>query len=113
MKSIEFMYWLQGYFEVCESIEINQRQYQVIKNHLNMVKIVDGKEMWPFCHWLEGVMDIINTPEPSKEQTLIIKNKLNGIFEHVVENKMNENVFPQKSSGMQLNPSETSELIRC
>lgn len=115
MKSIEFMYWLQGYFEVCECTQITEKQYQVIKNHLNMVKIVEGKEMWPFCHWLEGVMDVITTPEPSIEQTNIIKNKLNGIFDHVVERVINESQsIPQPfRQGMKLNPSETSELIRC
>lgn len=37
MNSRDFCYWLQGFFEVSETTEINQHQFQIIKNHLNMV----------------------------------------------------------------------------
>ena len=37
MSSRDFCYWLQGFMEVSESGEINPKQLQIIRNHLNMV----------------------------------------------------------------------------
>ncbi len=46
MKSRDFVYWLQGYFEITVDIAgspsqfgMNAAQLQIIKNHLNMVFI--------------------------------------------------------------------------
>lgn len=37
MNTIDFCYWLQGYFEVSGEAEINKDQVKIIKNHLNLV----------------------------------------------------------------------------
>ena len=37
MKPEQFVYWLQGYFEISEVTELNEKQTTVIKNHLGMV----------------------------------------------------------------------------
>lgn len=37
MKSRDFCYWLQGYFELSEEEVIGPNNVQKIKNHLNMV----------------------------------------------------------------------------
>jgi len=37
MKSESFVYWLQGYFEISEAKELNEKQIEIIKNHLNLV----------------------------------------------------------------------------
>ena len=37
MKSRDFCYWLQGLFELAEPTTLDDRQVQVIRNHLNMV----------------------------------------------------------------------------
>lgn len=37
MKSRDFCYWLQGFFEISEGCSLNEKQIEVIKNHLNMV----------------------------------------------------------------------------
>lgn len=37
MKSRDFCYWLQGFFEISESIELNFNQVEIIKKHLSMV----------------------------------------------------------------------------
>lgn len=116
MKSLEFMYWLQGYFEVCECEQLDKATVQTIKNHLKMVELTDGKQIWPFCSWLQGVFVAIENNEPTVSQTQSIKDKLNGIFEHAVEEKIKEKEYyqyPRTQRGMQLNPSEVSELIKC
>lgn len=114
MKSLEFMYWLQGFFEVCECEQLTEQQVIKIKNHLKMVEITDGKEMWPFCSWLQGFFVALESNTPSVSQTKNIKEKLNGIFDHVVERNMREKeTYLTPRTGMQLNPSETSEMIKC
>ena len=37
MNTIDFCYWLQGYFEISGDSEISKEQAEVIKNHLNLV----------------------------------------------------------------------------
>lgn len=37
MECKDFVYWLQGFFEISEAKELNARQVEIIKNHLNMV----------------------------------------------------------------------------
>ena len=37
MKSTEFAYWLQGFFELSETNSLSERQTEIIKNHLKLV----------------------------------------------------------------------------
>ena len=37
MESRDFVYWLQGFFEVAEPKQLNARQVQLIRAHLNLV----------------------------------------------------------------------------
>lgn len=47
MKAVEFCYWLQGLFEVAEPTELNAKQTDLIKRHLNMVFIHDIDQRYP------------------------------------------------------------------
>jgi hypothetical protein len=37
MKSVEFCFWLQGFFELSETEQLTPRQVEIIKNHLKLV----------------------------------------------------------------------------
>ena len=37
MNSIDFCYWLQGYFEISGTKTITEEQAEIIQNHLNLV----------------------------------------------------------------------------
>jgi hypothetical protein len=37
MTSRDFVYWLQGFFEVSKPLSLSNEQIEVIKNHLNLV----------------------------------------------------------------------------
>ena len=37
MESVNFCYWLQGFFEIANPSEITAEQTEMIKNHLNLV----------------------------------------------------------------------------
>lgn len=41
MKSTEFCYWLQGLFELGDTKTLNEKQTQMIKNHLKLVFLYD------------------------------------------------------------------------
>jgi len=47
MNSIDFCYWLQGHFEISETTELNEKQVEIIKNHLNLV----------FKHEIDGIYE--------------------------------------------------------
>ena len=47
MNSIDFCYWLQGHFEISETTELNEKQVEIIKNHLNLV----------FKHEIDGMYE--------------------------------------------------------
>lgn len=47
MKSVEFCYWLQGLFEVGEPKELNEKQTDLIRKHLNMVFIHEIDASYP------------------------------------------------------------------
>jgi hypothetical protein len=42
MKNPEFVVWLQGYLELCEDDVIDRPKIRIIRNHLNLVKAVEG-----------------------------------------------------------------------
>lgn len=37
MQSRDFVYWLQGFFEIADAKQITEEQTEVIKRHLNLV----------------------------------------------------------------------------
>ena len=37
MNSIDFCFWLQGYFEINGESKVSDEQAEIIKNHLNLV----------------------------------------------------------------------------
>ena len=69
MNSIDFCYWLQGHFEISETTELNEKQVEIIKNHLNLV----------FKHEIDGMYE--------KEQ---LQNVHDGKLPHSVVPKNDE-----------------------
>lgn len=47
MTSKDFCYWLQGLFEVGNPTELNERQIQMIRAHLNMVFVHEIDPSFP------------------------------------------------------------------
>lgn len=44
MTSRDFCFWLQGYFEIAGESDIDQKQVEIIKKHLNLTFIHDIDE---------------------------------------------------------------------
>lgn len=47
MTSRDFAYWLQGFFEISDATTMNEKQTELIKNHLNMVFIHEIDPSFP------------------------------------------------------------------
>ncbi len=43
MKNSEFAIWLNGFFEICPDAGMDSKKLYIIKNHLNLVKAVEGE----------------------------------------------------------------------
>ena len=53
MNTIDFCYWLQGYFELSGDKHLTEEQTAVVKNHLNLV----------FVHEIDPLRES-QTPKP-------------------------------------------------
>lgn len=81
MQSINFLYWLQGLFEISEITRLSSRQVEVIKAHLK-ITVKDH----PFISWLEGFLET-QTKGINKELTLVLKEKLALSFTNITAPK--------------------------
>lgn len=71
MTSRDFAYWLQGFFEVSDAEEINPKQTEIIKNHLDLVfKHEIDPSMGDAKHQQE-LNTIHNQSKPSSTSTLL------------------------------------------
>ncbi len=90
MKSRDFCYWLQGYFELsapCNSLatDLSVEQSGIVRQHLNMVLIHEGPQANPFCHWLHGFFQGIVGQRASEEQVALIQRRLTDVFVHEID----------------------------
>ena len=86
MKDREFVYWLQGFFELGEPTEITAKQVAIIHKHLDLVLANKEDEInIPFIFWLEGILD--SQPKggwDNKRMNQVIA-KLQKVFKHVID----------------------------
>lgn len=93
MKSVEFCYWLQGYFELGPhaSGALLPDQCLAIRNHLKLVEKVEGK-LSGFPAWLDAVLDVhesglmADRAEGLESRAVKrITSKLALVFEHEID----------------------------
>lgn len=88
MHNQEFIYWLQGYFEInIEPVILSKHQIQIIKNHLNLTKATDGLKD-NFCSWLDAILGEVISGKRPLDLTLSneIRKRLNSKFFHEIDN---------------------------
>lgn len=88
MKSRDFCYWLQGYFELSserEAMELDARQVDLVKRHLDMVFVHEGKNANPFCHWLQGVFQGYGSLGLNQPQVTAVRGRLHDVFKHEID----------------------------
>jgi hypothetical protein len=68
MKSTEFAYWLQGFFELSESNTLSEKQVETIKNHLNLVFYHEIDPSYSSNPKVQAEMQSIHNGKPSLEE---------------------------------------------
>jgi hypothetical protein len=99
VRAVEFAYWLQGYFELSPegAIVLSERQIQIIKNHLALVREVDKDNS--FTSWLNGILEAIDLGLRIDEKaTTKIQERLNNCFQHEIDPTYKGD--PQKLAGI-------------
>lgn len=93
MTPNDFIYWLQGYFEIPEhkqSAELTVEQVKVVRRHLAMLPVAkyDKSKLFApsygknFCNWLDEYLKE-SEYEHSAARTFKIQQRLGELFEHV------------------------------
>lgn len=56
MDSTAFTYWLQGFFEISDAKKLDEKQVQIIKDHLNLVfnKVTPNRNEATKKEWSQG-----------------------------------------------------------
>jgi len=94
MHTNEFVYWLQGYFELKDELEsteskgfpLTRKQMECIRRHMDIVKSVDKENTGNFILWLEGVLSLAQYSDIDYNDTTdLIRTKLAGIFKHEID----------------------------
>lgn len=91
MKSVEFLYWLNGWIEISDPKEITPNELNMIRNHLNLVKkyeeinkSIKNFDLSPYINSIEGIIktdEIITNPGGLK----LLKQILYLVFKHEVD----------------------------
>jgi hypothetical protein len=81
MTNREFLYWLQGYFELDAGAAraFTDEQLRLIRNHLNLVKHVDG-QLAPFPQKLESLLD--SGAKLDEKTVAMLARELDALFDH-------------------------------
>ena len=70
MTSVEFSFWLQGFFELSETNSLSERQTEIIKNHLKLVFVY---EIDPSYSDDPKVQDKLQSIHDGKEEPATVK----------------------------------------
>jgi hypothetical protein len=129
MISRDFVYWLQGFFEISEAtgdvdaVTLTAAQADMVRKHLSLVVEYETNPTLPFVQWLIGFMDAAKTPDKAQVET--IRAKLNDVFKHVIDppmgdakkqKKLNEIHSPHPFQGPQKGQIDTNPgdfVVRC
>lgn len=87
MTERDFCFWLQGHFELSETLNLTMsaHQVQLINNHLCLVEATE--QVGPFTGWLRGFLDRGSTKieQLDADATARMRNRLKDHFLHVID----------------------------
>lgn len=133
MKSTEFAYWLQGFFELNHLTEgtglkdliLQKGHYECIQDHINLVKTYESEKVMPFVHWLEGFIAgylVSSTTDDNNAEytravntTKEIQTRLGNLFAHEIDpsyGKEKQEAMNKVHSGARP-PRNEDRRIRC
>lgn len=71
MTSRDFCYWLQGYFEIQDPRQIDEKQLEMIKKHLNLVFVHEIDPSMGDKEHQDKLNKVHNNPPKSTKDILI------------------------------------------
>jgi len=113
MTPRDFIYWLQGLFELAEPKTLTARQTTVIEYHLKLVFIWLRANTSPggvsagegFATWMRGYLEAIMVTQASAELTEAsvdkIRQELANIFEHVIDPLVGKDIPHMSAADLQ------------
>jgi hypothetical protein len=84
MKSDQFAFWLQGWFELEAPSRANAHRTSLIRAHLSMV-FAHERRPSEFCQWLRELFQHDNPPTLEEETLGAIRQQLSREFIHVID----------------------------
>lgn len=96
MTPTNFAYWLQGYFELSDTmpggvIKLSGAQVTTIKRHLKLVRETAKKRkkgVEPFILWIDTAIDVaVEAKMDSEMLTALLRKKMADTFIHVIDPK--------------------------
>jgi len=63
LENINFVYWLKGFFEISDAKTLDEKQVQIIKDHLNLVfnKVTPNRSESSEGSTLKADSEVLNT----------------------------------------------------
>ncbi len=90
MKNYEFVVWLEGYMDVCEHDPLTVKKLHIIKNHLNLVKSIEG-ELGEFNTMIYSIVSDALKHSLGEKQLSMLKETLSDKLRQFLED-----AFPQE-----------------
>lgn len=83
MKTVEFCYWLQGFFELTgEAAVLDGPRIDMVRRHLGLVRLEGSPGT--FVTWLEAALDMMGDAWTPRE-TAKVRAKLHEVFVHEID----------------------------
>lgn len=112
MTSRDFVFWLQGKFEIDGKtlFFMNSEQVEMVKRHLELVFAHEPNADMPFCRWLRDVFIIAGTTQAGWDEHALelIRKRLNAVFEHIIDPSMGDAEHQAKLNSIH-KPGEVKE----
>ena len=94
MTSINYLYWLQGKFEIDgpNLRHLTGAQVDMISRHLNMVLVHEPDTEVPFIHWLRDILAFGDNSKTgwSEANVALVRQRLNLCFIHVIDPELGD-----------------------
>lgn len=110
MKHVEFIYWLQGYFELSKDDQLTKDQINIVRAHIALSEKVTKKKS-AFQNWLEGVFDSRGSENADLHPDAFsaVKKRLVQFFKHEIDPSYGGN----QNQLNQLHGGSSSQTYRC
>ena len=87
MTSVEFCYWLQGFFELDQPRVLTVQHVECIKRHVSLTEEVkhddSPRQVKEFRAWLKTSLEWMDPSDPHHVQK--VQSKLDQCFAHVID----------------------------